>query len=136
MRVASSTLMTKTCALTSCLSELAWWIEWWHNASHATYRSAATLAERSTREIQTLPIDHRLRNEEKIQGRCVVDSKSLYDVVRKTVAAGQCKKAALETSTAADTLRLRGLELRWQPHEWNVADPLTKLHGHAEPLMK
>eukprot|EP00971_Amphidinium_carterae_P331685 6465419-Amphidinium_carterae.1 len=125
-RVASSTLMTEACALTSFLSELVWWIEWWYRANHATYRSGATLAER-------------LRKEEvqgQLEGLFVVDSKSIYNVLRKIVAAGRCKKAALEVLAAADTLRLRGLALRWQAHEWNVADLLTKLHGHAEPLLK
>eukprot|EP00971_Amphidinium_carterae_P352936 6492777-Amphidinium_carterae.1 len=135
-RVASSTLMTEACALTACLSELEWWIEWWSSANSPSYQPGTAVTDSRRREIHTPPIDRRLREETLVQGFCIVDSKSLYDVVRKAVSAGQCKKAALEALTASDTLQLRGLTVRWQPHEWNVADPLTKLHGHTEPLVK
>eukprot|EP00971_Amphidinium_carterae_P015515 306348-Amphidinium_carterae.1 len=90
-RVASSTLMTEGCALTSCLSYLE--------------RKGANLAH----YIVTM---------------------------RKFVSVGQCKKAALETLTASDTLQFRKLHVRWHPHEWNLSDSMTKMHGHAELLMR
>eukprot|EP00971_Amphidinium_carterae_P166929 3308170-Amphidinium_carterae.1 len=139
-RVASSTLMTEACALTSCLSELEWWIEWWSSANDLQHKLNMSPQGMAAREIPTPPIDRRLRTADIVQGVCIVDSKSLYDIVNKAVSAGQCKKAALEALTASDTIQLRGLRLRWQPHEWNVSDPMsgpmTKLHGNAEPLMK
>eukprot|EP00971_Amphidinium_carterae_P340218 6478433-Amphidinium_carterae.1 len=66
-RVASSTLMTEACALTACLSELEWWLEWWHSANQPTYRACAALDNKTIREIHTSPIDRRLKKEEEIQ---------------------------------------------------------------------
>eukprot|EP00971_Amphidinium_carterae_P116235 2302665-Amphidinium_carterae.5 len=115
-RVASSKLVTEACALTSCLSDL----EWWMCASTAKRKLNNVCAHLAARETHLPPLDHQLRQAEDIQGACIVDSKSLYDVVRK---------AALQALSASDVLRSRKLCIRWQLHEWNISDPVTKLHG-------
>eukprot|EP00971_Amphidinium_carterae_P320183 6364586-Amphidinium_carterae.1 len=122
-KIGSSTLMTEACVLTSCLSDLEWWIEWWKSANLAHYKSSA--------RSQMLPIDHRLQEPGDIEGVCIVDTRSLSDYT-----VGKCKKAALEALIASDTLLWRKLTVRWQPHEWNLSDPLMRLicSGLAQPL--
>eukprot|EP00971_Amphidinium_carterae_P204740 4063280-Amphidinium_carterae.1 len=46
------------------------------------------------------------------------------------------KRTTLELAVIQNTLVNCRIELRWLPHELNVADSLTKLNGHSESLQR
>ena len=65
----------------------------------------------------------------------ILDSKSVFDMIRKESLTSVDRKSALELSVIKSQLESVKGCVRWIPHELNASDALTKLHGHAQPLL-
>ena len=66
----------------------------------------------------------------------VTDAKSLYDNLNQEQLTGAEKRSALEICVIRDSLEALGGKARWVPHQENPADPLTKLKGNTERLLR
>eukprot|EP00971_Amphidinium_carterae_P348134 6490338-Amphidinium_carterae.1 len=139
-RVASSTLMAETASLVEGLSSLEWLIAWRKSVEEGTNPTSTTshlgeielqailggielqAIEKSTDELKTLVL-------------AVVDSKSLYDVIRGTNIDGVERRAGLESLLARDLLKSLSASVRWVPHECNPSDSMTKISANHECLL-
>eukprot|EP00971_Amphidinium_carterae_P117580 2329471-Amphidinium_carterae.1 len=64
------------------------------------------------------------------------DNKGVHDCLNKEGFSKMEKRTTLELAVIQNTLVNCRIELRWLPHELNVADSLTKLNGHSESLQR
>ena len=67
----------------------------------------------------------------------VVDSKSFYDHLSKeTCGHTSDRRTAIEMQIIRQTLLEAGASIRWIDHNRMIVDPLTKIGGNLEPLLK
>eukprot|EP00971_Amphidinium_carterae_P288170 5721106-Amphidinium_carterae.1 len=135
-RVAGSSLMAETLALSETLAALEYWQKWLEYVPQPISASSTQKEDLFRgREIRVRAIDKRL---DKNIPRSVVfiDNKGLHDTLRKEASGQTERRVALECAVIKDTMARIQTDLRWLPHDLNVADSLTKLHGHGETLQE
>eukprot|EP00971_Amphidinium_carterae_P032649 643214-Amphidinium_carterae.1 len=130
-RVASSTLMAETASLVEGLSSLEWLIAWrkWVEEGINPTSTTSHLGEIELQAIE------KSAEELKTPVLAVVDSKSLYDVIRGTNIDGVERRAGLESLLARDLLKSLSASVRWVPHECNPSDSMTKVAANHECLL-
>eukprot|EP00971_Amphidinium_carterae_P333663 6468495-Amphidinium_carterae.2 len=112
---------------------MEYWMNWWR---FAVSRDHVRKSEREDpREIQIRALDSRKEVKPRVAS-VWTDSKGLHDALHKEGYSKVEKKTALECVVIQDTLRVMEGECRWLPHTHNIADALTKLHGHGELLQQ
>ena len=123
-RVVSSTLAGETLALSACLAEMEWLQVLFRDVF---FHDIDPLSWGKTLE----PFAALLREDCTLRGRqdsaCVVDAKSVFDVLIKNSAGSkQDKRTAIDLCIIRDSLRKAGCRVRWVPHWAMVSDGLTK----------
>eukprot|EP00971_Amphidinium_carterae_P333951 6468988-Amphidinium_carterae.2 len=133
-RVASSTLMTEMAALAQASAEIEWLANWWHCVMDKNYE----VKHGDARAVDASGIIPSIYKPEPDQKAIVfTDSKSAYDILSRTKPSlsGVDRKAALEARVVMTSLSAFNGQVRWLPHERNIADGLTKEKGHVGPLI-
>eukprot|EP00971_Amphidinium_carterae_P052718 1037944-Amphidinium_carterae.1 len=132
-RVAASTLMTETLAMSEGLAETEWILAWLSYLEDVTYEHRGEHRRNVRgREIKLQDIQPKGHSKEVW---AVTDSKSLYDVLGKESLSSIDRKAALELRWVRDTLEELNGQCRWVPHDRNPADTMTKQKGNAQVLL-
>eukprot|EP00971_Amphidinium_carterae_P306349 6087951-Amphidinium_carterae.1 len=123
--------MAETAALVEGLSNLEWLIAWrkWVETETRPTSNTSHLGEIELQAIE------KNSNDLQQQALAVVDSKSLYDVIRGTNIDGVERQAGLESLLARDLLKSLKATIRWIPHEHNPSDSMTKISANHECLM-
>eukprot|EP00971_Amphidinium_carterae_P107283 2125565-Amphidinium_carterae.2 len=134
-RVASATLLTEAAAVSEALSECVWACSWFKYFLDPKYERKGIGS--TSRQINPRSIQGKESTNEIVEAMLLTDSKSLYDAVAKMewgiVTGKQLWRFNFQViKTQLTHMKAR---LRWIPHDSNVADALTKLHGNAEPLL-
>eukprot|EP00971_Amphidinium_carterae_P205052 4069609-Amphidinium_carterae.1 len=136
-RVVASSTMAEALALSAGVSQLEYWMKWWLLAHHpwSMQEVSDMFQQVGNREIQIRSIDKRC-NTRVPRGVIWTDNKGVHDCLNKEGFSKMEKRTTLELAVIQNTLVNCHMELRWLPHELNVADSLTKLNGHSESLQR
>ena len=129
-RAVSSTLATESVSVSMGLAAGEWLWTWHQMTYDPDYEHVKTSS-------RALRLQHLEKTEEPYNDNLVVvtDSKSVFDVLKKGHVASIDKRAGLELQVVLDSMRIYGASCRWVPHQKNVADALTKLRAHWQPLL-
>eukprot|EP00971_Amphidinium_carterae_P130194 2579118-Amphidinium_carterae.1 len=123
--------MVETAAMVEGLNMLAWLINWRHFVEQGKLLVQAS--QMGQIQLQAITKADAKRNWKSL---VVTDSKSLFHVINGSSIDSVEKRAGLEILLCRDLVSTLQCQVRWVPHEENIADSLTKLGAHHDSLLR